>query len=176
MDVLAHGLWGAVPFLSRGKRQFGAALVVGMAPDLLSFGVFHLLRPDWIFSRMAGEISGPPALEILPRYVFYAYNVTHSLVIALVVFLLLSWWFGRPIWLLAPWVIHIACDIPTHATDYFPTPFLWPLDTPFVDGNAWARREFLLANYAALLLVYLAMGLYVWNKWRQSARSSRSTI
>ena len=40
MDVLAHGLWGGAAFSGRGKKEFWTGFLVGMAPDLLSFGVF----------------------------------------------------------------------------------------------------------------------------------------
>jgi hypothetical protein len=157
MDVMAHGLWGGAVLSGRGKKQFWLGFLVGMAPDLLSFGVFHITRPDWIVSRLAGEISGPPALSILPAYVFHAYNVTHSLIICAIACSLLWWLLKRPPWLMAPWALHIVCDIPTHATSYFPTPFLWPLPTPFVDGVSWATPKFLVANYVTLLIVYVAI-------------------
>jgi hypothetical protein len=154
MDIVAHGLWGGSLFWSRGRKLFLAAVLLGMAPDLLSFGVFHMMRPDWIISRFVGEISGPPALSILPAYVFYAYNVTHSLIVWTGVFFLLWRLFKRPPWILGAWALHILCDIPTHGTDYFPTPFLWPLATPFVDGATWATPEFMVGNYLCLIAVY----------------------
>ena len=136
-------------------------MTLGMAPDLFSFGLFHLTHPNWMISRLAGEISGPPALSILPGYVFHAYNLTHSFVIWSIVFMLL-WVIGRtPLWLWAAWGLHIVCDIPTHATSYFPTPFLWPFSTPVVNGISWATAEFLIANYAALMTAYAAMVLYL---------------
>ena len=158
MDVVAHGLWGGSLYCSKGKKQFFVALLVGMAPDLLSFGVFHATRPGWIVGRLAGEISGPPALSILPPYVFHAYNLTHSLTVWLTAFLFLHAVLKRPPWLLIPWGLHILCDIPTHGKSYFPTPFLWPLPTPFVDGISWSTSGFMTANYACLSAVYL--GLY----------------
>jgi membrane-bound metal-dependent hydrolase YbcI (DUF457 family) len=160
MDVVAHGLWGGAAFCLRGRKKFLGAFVLGMAPDLLSFGVFHVMHPEWILSRLAGQISGPPALSILPPYVFHAYNVTHSLVIWAFAFLLLWLLTRRPPWLLAAWGLHVLCDIPTHATLYFPTPFLWPLPTPFVNGISWATPAFLIANYACLLLVYGGLLFY----------------
>lgn len=89
MDVVAHGLWGGVAFCPQGHRNFSAAAALGMAPDLLSFGLFHITHPGWMVSRLAGEISGPPALSILPAYVFHAYNITHSLVVWTLVFIVL---------------------------------------------------------------------------------------
>jgi hypothetical protein len=61
---------------------------------------------------------------------------------------------------LGAWALHIVCDIPTHGTDYFPTPFLWPLATPFVDGLTWATPEFMIANYACIAGVYAGMFVY----------------
>jgi hypothetical protein len=89
MDVIAHGLWGGAPFCVQGRRKFLAAVLLGMAPDLLSFGIFHVTHPGWITRRLLGEISGPPELTLLPSYLFHAYNVTHSLVVWAVAFFLL---------------------------------------------------------------------------------------
>jgi membrane-bound metal-dependent hydrolase YbcI (DUF457 family) len=163
MDVIAHGLWGGVPFCGRGRGKFFAGALLGMAPDLLSFGVFHVTHPGWITLRLAGEISGPPPLAMLPPYVFHAYNVTHSLVVWAIAFLLL-WLTRGPPWVLLAWLLHILCDIPTHATAYFPTPFLWPLPTPFVDGIAWSTPWFMAGNYTAIVLTYACVILYLRKK------------
>jgi membrane-bound metal-dependent hydrolase YbcI (DUF457 family) len=160
MDVVAHGLWGGALFYSQGRKKFIAGAVIGMAPDLLSFGVFHVIHPGWIGRRLAGEISGPPALSILPPYVFHAYNVTHSLVVWAVAFFLLWFLIKKPPWLLAAWLLHILCDIPTHATSYFPTPFLWPFRTPFVNGIPWSTPWFMAANYSAIFAVYCGLIFY----------------
>jgi membrane-bound metal-dependent hydrolase YbcI (DUF457 family) len=157
MDVVAHGLWGGALFYRQRPRKYFAAALIGMAPDLLSFGVFHITHPRWIAMRLAGEISGPPALNILPPYVFYAYNLTHSLVVWFVAFSLLWVILKKPPWLLGAWLLHILCDIPTHAASYFPTPFLWPFPTPFVNGIPWATPWFMAANYAAILLTYCVL-------------------
>lgn len=160
MDVVAHGLWGGALFYPQGRKKFIAGAVIGMAPDLLSFGVFHVTHPGWITMRLAGEISGPPTLSILPPYVFYAYNLTHSLIVWSVAFLLLSSVMKKTPWLLAAWLLHIVCDIPTHAASYFPTPFLWPFPTPFVDGIPWSTPWFLAVNYAAMFVVYCWLFFY----------------
>jgi membrane-bound metal-dependent hydrolase YbcI (DUF457 family) len=124
MDVISHGLWGGAPFYAQGRKKFLAAVLLGMAPDLLSFGVFHVMHPGWLSQRLVGKISGPPALTLLPPYVFHAYNITHSLVVWAVAFFLLWLLTKKPPWLLGAWLLHILCDIPTHAASYFPTPFL----------------------------------------------------
>lgn len=164
MDVVAHGLWGGVAFCPQGRRKFFAGVAVGMAPDLLPFGLFHVTHPGWMVSRLAGEISGPPALSLLPAYVFHAYNMTHSLVVWTVVFTLLWLLAKNPRWLLGAWGFHIICDIPTHASSYFPTPFLWPFTTPFVNGMSWATPGLLAVNYAALIIAYAGMAFYVRKK------------
>lgn len=172
MDVVAHGLWGGALFCRRGRKMFLAAALLGMAPDLLSFGVFHMTRPGWIIGRLAGEISGPPALSILPAYVFYAYNFTHSLVVFALAFSLLGFVKKSPPWILIAWLLHILCDIPTHAIGYFPTPFLWPFETPFVDGIPWNTSWFLATNYVCLMGVYI--GMCVHGQWKIRALDSKS--
>jgi len=169
MDVLAHGLWGGAPFYGRGGKKYVAAVAIGMAPDLFSFGVFHVTHPGWIALRLAGEISGPPPLAMLPPYVFHAYHLSHSLVVWAAVFVLLWRMIKSPPWLLAPWLLHVLCDIPTHATAYFPTPFLWPFPTPFVNGIPWATAWFMAVNYGAIFLVYAGLIFY----FRKSAASRR---
>ena len=166
MDVVAHGLWGGALFFRQGRKQFFAAALAGMAPDLLSFGVFHVTHPGWITERLLGNISGPPALESLTPYVFHAYNVTHSAIIWALGFALLWALMQKPPWLLTAWLLHIVCDIPTHVTRYFPTPFLWPLPTPFVDGVPWSTPWLMAANYAAMGIVY---GWLVWTFRRRGS-------
>jgi membrane-bound metal-dependent hydrolase YbcI (DUF457 family) len=98
--------------------------------------------------------------------VFHAYNVTHSLVVWVVVFCLLWQFLKKPPWLLAAWLLHILCDIPTHATSYFPTPFLWPFRTPFVNGIPWSTPWFMVVNYTTMLLVYGFLLFYFRRKGR----------
>lgn len=164
VDVVAHGLWGGAPFLLQGRRKFFAGILIGVAPDLLSFGVFHVMHPDWITQRLAGEISGPPALSILPPYVFHSYNMTHSLFVWAAVVGLLWAVTKQPPWLLGAWLLHILCDIPTHTHEYFPTPFLWPLSTPFVNGIAWTTPWFMIANYATMISVYSVTFFYFYTR------------
>ena len=160
MDTLAHGLWGGVGFSRQGGRKFAAAFVLGMAPDLLSFGLFHVTRPGWLKLRLAGEISGPPAVSTLPEFIFHAYNLTHSLVLWGILFVLIWMVFRRPAWPFLAWGLHILCDIPTHNSSYFPTPYLWPLPTPYVEGIPWATPWFIITNYVGLLAAYFGVLLF----------------
>ncbi|MFQ5683280.1 MAG: hypothetical protein ACE5HC_08420 [Candidatus Binatia bacterium] len=167
MDTLAHGLWGGVGFYPHGTKKFTAALILGMSPDLFSFGLFHVTHPGWLKSLFAGEVSGPPPLAMLPEFVYHAYNLTHSLVIWAALFSLI-WWIRRhPPWVFLAWGLHILCDIPTHSSRYFPTPYLWPFPTPFVEGISWATPWFMAANYTAIVLAYLGMLFYMRRKKRK---------
>jgi hypothetical protein len=160
VDTLAHGLWGGAGFYVSGRKKFAAAFLLGMAPDLLSFGVYFAAHPVWLAERLLGGASGPPPLSTLPPYLFLAYNLTHSLVVWTLLFGLLWILSRRPTWVWLAWGMHILCDIPTHNMRYFPTPYLWPFRTPFVEGISWATRWFMAANYAALAAVYLAVFFY----------------
>ena len=168
MDILAHGLWGGAGFYPQGTKRFGQAFLVGIAPDLVSFGLFHLSRPEWIKMRLAGEISGPPPLAMIPYYVFHAYNLSHSLIIWAGVFGLIWFLARKPPWVLLAWGLHVVSDIPTHDSGYFPTPYLWPLPTPLVEGISWSQPWFMASNYTALLAVYL--GIFFCVRSKDSAR------
>lgn len=160
MDTLSHGLWGGVVF---GRRHFWWAFLFGMGPDLLSFGPFFVMR------ALAGFPAYPmepgmraPALSFLPAFVPFLYNITHSLIIWLLLFSMIWIVRKKPFWIFGAWALHILLDIPTHTTRYFPTPFLWPFPTPFVDGIPWSRPWFFYTNLSALLIGVI----YHWWKTR----------
>ena len=171
MDTLAHGLWGGAGFYADGKKKFSAAVLLGMAPDLISFGPFFATRLEWLKLRLIGQVFGPPPLSSLQAYVFHAYNLTHSLVVWVLLFGLLWVVIRRPPWIWLAWGLHILCDIPTHDTRYFPTPYLWPFPTPFVEGIPWATPWFMAANYSALAAVYL--GVFFNTRRRNAAALER---
>jgi membrane-bound metal-dependent hydrolase YbcI (DUF457 family) len=153
MDVLAHGLWGGALFGRKNRPHWRAACLLGMAPDILAFGPFLLTR------------IGSPGWVEFPRYVYQSYAVTHSLVVFAAVTGLV-WLFRKSFpWVLGAWALHILCDIPLHSTDFFPTPYLWPLPTPLFNGVPWARRTFIIANYAALAATYATLA--VWGRRRR---------
>ena len=145
MDVLAHGLWGSVVFGRKNWTWWAASFLVGMAPDLIAFGPYMLSRPQhWMQ---------------FPPYVYQTYNATHSLVVwALLTSLV---WLVRKEfpWLMGAWALHILCDIPLHDISFFPTPYLWPLPTPFIDGVRWAQPMIMIPNYTALAVAH-AVGFY----------------
>jgi len=116
-----------------------------MAPDILAFGPFFLSQ------------FGSAEWRAFPRYVHLSYDVTHSLVVWTV--LTGAIWIARrkfP-WILGAWALHILCDIPLHELAFFPTPYLWPFDTPLVNGVRWAQPAIMLPNYLALVVAYAFM-------------------
>lgn len=159
MDVFAHGLWSYAVF-SKTKHRWLAALF-GVLPDVLSFG-------PHFFWELGNHGFGRPSLASIPGYVFAMYNFTHSLIpvslVLLVVYLL-----TRKVWLpLLAWLMHVLVDIPTHTAAFFPTPFLWPFETPFVSGVSWGNPVFMALNYGSLILVY---ALYVFRKEKRRRES-----
>ena len=147
MDTLAHGLWSYAIFHS--KKYALLATLFGVLPDLLSFGILFVIN---LFSGKFHR--GPPPLDTIPRWLFAAYNMTHSLIIFsavfLVIFLITKSWY----WPLLAWAIHILIDIPTHSFNFFPTPFLWPISNYKFDGISWATPWFMLINYGSLAIIY----------------------
>jgi hypothetical protein len=118
MDILSHGLWGAIMFGRRSRPSFWLAFVLGLGPDLLSFGILYLAvalgmaeRPD--FSH------GTPPESSIPQYVHDLYNVTHSLISFLAVFFVVWALRKRPVWELGAWGLHVLVDVPTHSSSFF---------------------------------------------------------
>jgi len=109
------------------------AFLWGSIPDLIPFTIPVIFS---LFSRVAfwaGEN------QVMFENARNLYQYTHSLVIFIVVFLLFRFVLKR--WYLSPlgWGLHIVIDMPLHSSDYFPTPFLFPLSSwtlPF--GISWA--------------------------------------
>jgi hypothetical protein len=153
MDILSHGLWGAIAFGRKSRPSFWVAFVIGLAPDLLSFGILYIAvalgmaqRPD--FSH------GTPPESSIPPYVHHLYNATHSLVIFLIVCLLVWGIHKRPVWELGAWGLHVLVDVPTHSHTFFPTPVFWPLFGWKFDGWQWMNPAILIPNYVLLALCY----------------------
>jgi len=163
MDTLSHGLWGGAVF-GQKDHQWKWAFLWGMCPDLFSFGPFFLTHFPAILERWRHHQFGHPDHRMIPSYVYQAYHVTHSLVTWAVLMTLAVLIYRRRAWPMAAWGLHILCDIPTHSTRFFPTPYLWPFETPYYDGIPWARKSFMVGNYLAILGTYLALLGY--RKWK----------
>lgn len=186
MDIISHGLWGALLAKSvnvrlRRKKIGGEARKLdpllagfwGFAPDIVAFMPVILLFG-------VGMLSGHVEPETFPRpteaeavgaaqsgifWVTHAiYNVTHSAIVFFAVFFGV-WAFRKfvlrrvyPImWELTPWILHIALDVFTHSGEFYPTPFLWPLSSWHIDGIPWSHAYILIPNYIALGLGFYLM-------------------
>lgn len=173
MDIVSHGLWGAIAFGRRTRSSFWSAFVFGIAPDLLSFGILTMAamlglaeQPD--FSH------GTPPESTIPQYVHHLYNVTHSLVVFLVVFLLVWTLVKRPVWELSAWGLHVLMDIPMHSFAFFSTPFLWPLSDWKIDGWQWLTPSIVIPN--AILLILLYAWYFMQKKRRKSQHSTLKSL
>jgi len=151
MDIISHVLWTNLVFKEVPVAQRSLVVVFGILPDLISFSFIALKH----FVRRTMHYTNPP-LSALPKYVFKLYNITHSLVIWLAIFLILrilnlDWW----VIAFYGWGFHILLDIFTHTSEFFPTPILWPFSRFHFSGINWSNKWFMLFNYAVLLFLYL---------------------
>lgn len=163
MDVISHGLWGGVAFGRKNKKDFWWSFLFGVMPDLLSFGILMVAttlglspRPDW---------GGHPRSVNIPDYVYSLYNITHSLVVFAVVFAIVYLIRRKPFLPMLAWGLHILFDIPTHSTEFFPTPFLWPFSSFKVDGVPWSNPNIFFPNLILLFIFYI--WFFVFKKLRK---------
>ena len=148
MDIFAHGLWSYAVF--HRKKYVWLAVLFGLLPDFLSFGII------FVINLLNGNFHrGPPAISSLPKWLFAAYNMTHSFVMFLAVFIAVYLITKKWKWYMVAWPLHVLIDIPTHSFRFFPTPFLWPLSDYKFDGISWATGWFMLLNYSALMAVFI---------------------
>lgn len=151
MDIISHGLWGSLAVGRQSKSKFWLAFSFGVLPDLFSFGIFTVLTllgivnsPDWT--------TGPPPIESIPAYINTLYNITHSFIIFLIIFILVSLIIKKPLWVMLAWPLHIFLDIFTHSSDFFPTPFLWPISNYSFNGIAWSHPFIFFTNWGLLAI------------------------
>lgn len=147
MDIFSHFLWTFGIFFRQPKAWLLG--IIGVLPDLLSFG------PHFIYSlATVGFRFGKPDIQSIPNYIFSMYNITHSFVIFLIVFVVFYFFLRQHIIYLLPWIIHILIDIPTHSKAFFPTPFMWPLSNFMIDGISWGTPWFMITNYSLIVLFF----------------------
>lgn len=153
MDVISHGLWGGIAFGRKNRRAFIWAFSFGVMPDLLSFGILSFMRilglasgPDWS--------NGLPKMSEIPAYVHAMYNVTHSLFIFALAFVIVFLITKKIFWPMFAWLLHILIDIPTHSVRFFATPFLWPFSDYKFNGVGWSHPYIYYPNVALLLILY----------------------
>lgn len=157
MDVFAHWLWTYAIYF-KNKYRFLAAFL-GVMPDLLAFG------PLFLYSIFSNNLTiSKPDISAIPDYVFVGYNFTHSIVIFLII-VGVFYYITRDIpWVAGGWLLHILIDIPTHTSNFFPTPFLWPLSDFTVSVISWSNMIFMIINYSLLVIVYTYLLMFVRKK------------
>ena len=163
MDTLSHGLWGAAAAGRSDRRAFGQAFFFGVFPDLFAFAPGMLAWAWQGFPPLHKKWGEPPPLSAIPEFTFHLYDFSHSLLVWGALFAAVWLFCKKPFWPMAAWGLHILCDIPTHSTRYFPTPFLWPFETPYVNGMAWNNMKFMVCNYSLL-------GLALFTVWKTSLK------
>lgn len=163
MDIVSHGLWGSLAFGRTTRRDFWLAFFFGIAPDLFSFGPYAIGTWLGLFPHPNWRSGEHPDPANIPAFVHQSYDVTHSLVVFLVVFGIVWIVRRRPWWVLGAWGLHILVDIPTHSDAFFPTPLLWPLSDFHVSGIPWSHPAIFIPNIVSLLFLY---GVYFWYRRR----------
>ncbi|GAB6087694.1 hypothetical protein [Alkaliphilus crotonatoxidans] len=159
MDVFSHGLWGGL-FFGRRKKYYRFAFVFGLLPDLIP------LLPYTVIGLISGWVNlRGGTLTVIPQWVYFLYNMSHSFVVAgtLLIIIRLIWGKELAFGFLA-WPLHIAYDIPTHSADYFPTKFLYPLSDIHFNGVNWSHPLIMLINYFVLCTSYSALLYFHWKK------------
>ena len=151
MDTLSHALWGKALFGYKGFRFF--PLLLGAAPDLIAFLPWMIIRilNGTFFDRKFGE---PPPLEIVPDWVFFMYDFSHSFVTGFLLVFLLYYFRKDYLWFAAlAWPFHTVLDFPFHTKEFFPTKIFWPFSDFYIDGIPWSRPEVWFTNIILLALV-----------------------
>tara|TARA_B100001971_G_C18172421_1_gene527944 strand:+ start:18 stop:509 length:492 start_codon:yes stop_codon:yes gene_type:complete len=151
LDTLSHALWGKALFGYKGFRFF--PLLLGAAPDLIAFLPWMIIRilNGTFFDRKFGE---PPPLEIVPDWVFFMYDFSHSFVTGFLLVFLLYYFRKDYLWFAAlAWPFHTVLDFPFHTKEFFPTKIFWPLSDFYIDGIPWSRPEVWFTNIILLALV-----------------------
>ena len=137
MDTLAHGL---VTILAgktgRSRVDWRWLAFFGMLPDLI-----------WIPFTLYSIITGAGLV-----YHWSPYNVSHSLVLWLLVSGLATFRWRRAVAYSWPYALHLLIDIPGHVD--MPTPILWPISHWHITG--W----FNWLSFPILLLTYVVFGAW----------------
>lgn len=154
MDIVSHGLWGGLGFGRRSRSSFWWAFFFGIAPDLLSFGIFTAMTFLGFSEHLDWSSGNHPDPSQIPSYVHGLYDITHSLIVFSVVFGLIWLLRKKPLYELSAWGLHILLDIPTHSNGFFPTPFLWPLSDFTVSGIPWSHPVIFIPNVTLLAVLY----------------------
>jgi hypothetical protein len=150
MDDVSHAAWGFLAW--HGTPYPALAAFMSVFPDILG------VLPPYIaaFFHNKGSWSATWNKQNMPSwhhpYKTVMYPWTHSILVSFGVAgagtLLFGW---SASWLFA-WPLHVLIDIFTHPRRKAPA-FLWPLHSVRVHSFSWWNRTFMIANYAAIIVV-----------------------
>jgi len=167
MDILSHALWAGAAGQSLRRRHgsdrrvLAATVAMGAVPDLMMLVpvvAWSAFQPEPLGLLLRYVTATPGSEPLLPPVVaalsHHLHCIMHSAIIAAVIGLI-AWW-KRPALMLpmVGWWLHIALDIPTHSSDYYAVPFLYPLTYWGVNGIPWTTPWLLALNYLAIAGVY----------------------
>ena len=167
MDIFSHALWGnlqfrLIPQTKNHPHLIGWGIFFNIFPDLFTFTYpfLWILWNRFVTKKLEHWPRNQFEYEALPisDLTWRLYQWSHSIFIWAIVTGLTWFVLGVFPWPLLGWVTHIFIDIPTHEKNFYPTPYLWPLSHPYVDGWAWARKSIVIANTSALIIAY---GFYI---------------
>ena len=104
----------------------------GAIPDLSSFGIYFFYK---LIASPTTIKFGPPPIDEIPAWVKTLYDISHSMIIA-IIFIMLVYVVKRDLcFSMLAWPFHIILDFFTHEIDYFATPIFWPIHDFKFDVN-----------------------------------------
>lgn len=169
MDIFSHGLWaGAAAYGANMKRKRPISVwktaAWGVFPDLFSFTIAFvwMIATSVRFDARNAEPFGGDG-HIISQLTTTLYDLSHSLIIFLLVFGIVWYLLKRPVWELSGWLLHMLIDVPTHSYQFYPTPILWPISEWKFNGFSWGQPWFMALDITALAIVY-------WMIWRSYRR------
>ena len=159
MDTLSHALYGKGLF--GYKKYRWTSFLFGMLPDLFSFGIYfiYILIKNFSFGRSS--------IEELPFWVYDLYDVSHSMITALICIIIIYNVNKDLAWPMLAWPIHIIVDFFTHSIEFFPTPIFWPLSNFKFDGIPWSNPYVLVINFILIFLLFF----YRWKLKKKNTKS-----
>jgi hypothetical protein len=144
MDTLAHSLWTLIAFFNHPRKYL--AILIGVLPDVVSF------IPHFVVEHLVNRNAGHILFDSI-------YKLTHSLVIFAIVIGLIYLMTKKFYWISLAWPLHIVIDMFTHTFEYYPTPYLYPLSSPFIFAVDYRGMAFNVINY---LLIFLVFGVLIY--------------
>ena len=158
MDFIFHLLWSFIIFHKADFFVSMLAVFFGALPDFVAF--VPLFFEMMLFGRKI-DFKKRDEKQV-PKYVFKLYNISHSIVIFIILFIPAYMLFGPIALVMITWFIHILVDIPTHSRAFFGTRFLYPLSDYSFDGYTWSNWKSLAVNYSLIMIFFILilMGIF----------------